>query len=81
LYDDSFLFFRRKDFPVQDCWWFPGGRIRKGEMLEEALVREVKEKTGLEVIESRLVNVYSRIFDERHDITIVYMCKCKPDKI
>jgi ADP-ribose pyrophosphatase YjhB (NUDIX family) len=81
LKDDSLLFLRRKNEPVKDCWWFPGGRIRKGEALEQALVREVNEETGLEVIESQLVNVYSRIFDERHDITIVYLCKCKPDKI
>jgi len=42
---------------------------------------EVKEETGLEVIKSKLVNVYPRIFDERHDIAIAYLCKCKGDKI
>jgi len=45
------------------------------------LYREVKEETGLKVIKSKLINVYSRIFDERHDITIAYQCKCKGDKI
>jgi len=78
---NSLLFLRRKNSPAKGQWWFPGGRIRKGETLEEALYREVKEETGLEVIKSELVNVYSRIFDERHDITIAYYCKCKPDKI
>ena len=77
----SLLFLRRNNYPVKGEWWFPGGRIRKGESLEEALYREVKEETGLEVIKSELVNVYSRIFDERHDITIAYLCKCKEDKI
>ncbi len=79
--DNSLLFLRRKNSPAKGQWWFPGGRIRKGETLEEALYREVKEETGLEVIKSELVNVYSRIFEERHDITIAYYCKCKPDKI
>jgi len=79
--DDSLLFLRRKNSPVKGQWWFPGGRVRKGETLAEALYREVKEETGLEVIESELVNVYSRIFDKRHDITIAYLCKCKGDKI
>jgi len=78
---NSLLFLRRKNSPAKGQWWFPGGRIRKGETLEEALYREVKEETGLEVIESKLVNVYSRICDERHDITIAYLCKCKGDKI
>lgn len=77
----SLLFLRRTNSPAKGQWWFPGGRIRKGETLEDALFREVKEETGLEVIESELVNVYSRTFDERHDITILYLCKCKGDKI
>ena len=79
--NDSLLFLRRQNSPAEGQWWFPGGRIRKGETLEEALYREVKEETGLHVIESELVNVYSRIFDGRHDISIAYICKCKPDKI
>jgi ADP-ribose pyrophosphatase YjhB (NUDIX family) len=77
----SLLFLRRTNSPAKGQWWFLGGRIRKGETLGEALSREVTEETGLEVIESDLVNVYSRIFDERHDISIVYLCKCKGDKI
>jgi len=81
LEDEKFLFLRRKNEPVKGQWWFPGGRIRKGETLQEALVREVKEETGLTVTESKLVNVYSRIFDKRHDITIAYITKCKPNKI
>ena len=79
--DDSLLFLRRNNNPVKGQWWFPSGRIRKGETFEETLIREVKEETGLDVIESELVNVYSRIFNQRHDITIAYICKCKPDKI
>ena len=78
---NSLLFLRRQNSPAKGQWWFPGGRIRKGETLEEALYREVKEETGLEVIESKLINVYSRIFDGRHDIAIAYLCKCKGDKI
>ena len=78
---NSLLFLRRQNSPAKGEWWFPGGRIRKGETLGEALYREVKEETGLEVIKSKLVNVYSRMFDGRHDISIAYLCKCKGDKI
>jgi ADP-ribose pyrophosphatase YjhB (NUDIX family) len=75
------LLLKRNNPPAKDHWWFPGGIIRKEETLQEALFREVKEETGLQVIENQLVNVYSRIFSERHDIAIVYYCKCKPSKI
>jgi len=37
--DDSLLFLRRQNSPAKGEWWFPGGRIRKGETLEEALYR------------------------------------------
>ena len=56
--DNSLLFLRRQNSPAKGEWWFAGGRIRKGETLEEALYREVKEETGLEVIKSKLINVY-----------------------
>ena len=79
--DDSLLFLRRNNQPAKGEWWFPGGRIHIGESLEQALHREIKEETGLEIISYKFINVYSRVFPERHDITIAYLCKCKEDKI
>jgi colanic acid biosynthesis protein WcaH len=77
----ALLFLKRKNEPAKGEWWFPGGRIKKGESLEQALYREIKEETGLQISEHKLINVYSRIFPERHDITIVYLCKCKEGEI
>ena len=79
--DDGLLFLKRKNEPVKGEWWFPGGRIRKGESLDDALRREVREETGLELSHYRLINAYSRVFPERHDIAIVYLCKCNPGKV
>jgi mutator protein MutT len=72
---------KRNNQPVKGEWWFPGGRIRKGESPQQALRREIKEETGLELTSYRLVNVYSRVFPERHDITIVYLCKSKKGNV
>jgi colanic acid biosynthesis protein WcaH len=77
----SLLFLRRKNDPAMGQWWFPGGRIHRGESFEETLRREVKEETGLEIDSYRFIKAYSRVFPERHDITIGYLCKCKDDKI
>ncbi len=79
--DGSLLFLRRKNRPAVGQWWFPGGRIHRGESFEETLHREVKEETGLEIESYRFIKAYSRVFPERHDITIAYLCKCKESKI
>ena len=79
--EGAFLFLRRRNDPAKGQWWLPGGRIRKGETLQDALFREVKEETGLSVSIVRLINVYSRVFPERHDISIVYLCETREDKV
>jgi len=77
----ALLFLRRKNDPAAGQWWFAGGRIRKGESLEETLQREVKEETGLKIESYRFIKAYSRFFPERHDITIAYLCMCRDGKI
>jgi ADP-ribose pyrophosphatase YjhB (NUDIX family) len=72
---------KRNNEPAKGLWWFPGGRIHKGESIKETLSREILEETGLQLDSFKLVNVYSRVFPERHDVTIVYLCKCKSGKI
>lgn len=79
--NNELLLLKRKNQPAKGQWWFPGGRIHKGESFEEALHREVKEETNLEVSSRKFINVYSRVFPKRHDITVAFLCKCKGDKV
>ena len=81
MINGSLLFLRRKNNPASGQWWFAGGRIHKGESFEETLHREVKEETGLEIESYRFIKAYSRVFPQRHDITIVYLCNCKDSTI
>ncbi|ASA20707.1 NUDIX hydrolase [Paenibacillus donghaensis] len=40
-------------------WVFPGGQVENGENLIVALVREIKEESGIDIMVSSLVGVYS----------------------
>jgi mutator protein MutT len=77
----AMLFLKRNNPPAKGEWWFPGGRIRKEESPQQALRREVKEETGLDVTSCKLINVQSRVFPERHDIVAVYLCRCKKGNV
>lgn len=47
--DDRLLLIRRGHGPAAGEWSVPGGRVEFGELMVEALVREVKEETGLDI--------------------------------
>lgn len=40
-------------------WVFPGGQVEEGENLIDALIREIKEESGIDVEVSRLIGIYS----------------------
>jgi ADP-ribose pyrophosphatase YjhB (NUDIX family) len=45
----------------QNLWGIPGGKIRRGESHADALHREIREETALEISEPRLVMVQDSI--------------------
>lgn len=47
--DDEVLLIQRSKEPAKGSWVVPGGHVKYNEELEEAVIREVKEETGLEV--------------------------------
>lgn len=59
--DHHILLVKRLSEPGRGTWSIPGGLIKIGELVAEAVRREVEEETGLEVEVGPLVKVVDRI--------------------
>ncbi len=66
-YQGGLVMVRRAIEPGYGLWVVPGGFVDVGEKVEEAVVRETQEETGLTVKVVRLLNVHSY----RHSRTVV----------
>ena len=84
---DRILLEKRKNSPSKGKWSVPGGLVDLGESTEQAVIREVKEETGLEVDEPRLVDVVNYVsLGERgavmyHYVIIDYLVTVKSGKL
>ncbi|RLI93992.1 MAG: hypothetical protein DRO90_02530 [Candidatus Altiarchaeales archaeon] len=76
LKNNSIILVKRKNPPFEDMWALPGGFVEYGETVENAILREVKEETGLDVKIDRIVGVYSDPDrDPRgHTVSICFLC-------
>lgn len=75
------LLIERGQEPLKGWWTVPGGLVEAGERLDEALRREVREETGLEVEPLTVAAIFERIIPdatgrtEFHYVIIDYLCR------
>jgi len=55
------LLIRRKHYPFEGKWALPGGFVDMDETLEEAVVRELEEETGLKNVDLKQLHAFSAI--------------------
>ncbi len=64
------LIVKRAHEPRKGEWSIPGGRVELGESLVDAVKREIREETGLEVNVGDVIEVFDRV--HRHDGRVRY---------
>ena len=79
--DGRALLIRRGNPPLEGEWSIPGGALEVGEMLLDAVRRELAEETGIEVRVGDLIEVFERIFPDGegqpkyHFVILDYLCE------
>jgi 8-oxo-dGTP diphosphatase len=75
------LLVERGKEPMKGYWSLPGGALETGETLEEGIIREVREETGLEVKPVKVLEIFERIIRDAHGaaeyhyVLIDYVCR------
>ncbi|MEA2460671.1 MAG: 8-oxo-dGTP diphosphatase [Actinomycetota bacterium] len=68
------LMVRRGHEPNKGLWTVPGGRVERGESLEDAVKREIREETGLAVEVGRLAG-HLEYIGEHHLVILDFLAQ------
>jgi 8-oxo-dGTP diphosphatase len=84
---DQILLIKRGKEPGLGQWSIPGGVVQTGETLKEAVVREIREETHLEVEVLTLAKVLERLFHDSdgrvayHYVLVDFLCQPKAGEL
>ena len=74
---NQFLLGRRRNHPAKGFWFVPGGRIRKGELIIDALKRVALEEVGLIIKDhnSNFLGAFDHIYENS-----IFSTETKPSR-
>ena len=73
--DQQVLYVRRNYEPNQGFWTLPGGYAEHTETLDEAVRRELREETGVEVNVTGVIGVRTRYGEKGGAVLVVFRCE------
>lgn len=79
--EDRILLVERGKEPLKGFWSLPGGVMEVGELIRDAVCREVLEETGLTVEPVEMAELFERIIPdaegrpEYHYVLVDYVCR------
>ena len=71
LKDGKCLLIRRTKEPYKDYWSIPGGKLERGEDVQRAIERELKEETGLGVKFAGLRGIVSEVLRDHKTNAVI----------
>ena len=79
----QYLLIRRANEPLKGQWWVIGGRVMKGETLEQAAVRKVREEAGMNVCSVKPIGYYEDVSEmnplglssPQHSVSVVFSAR------
>jgi len=85
LYKNKLLLTKRGRAPYRGRWELPGGFVDRGESADHAVIRELKEETGLKIKLEKIIGIYPDIYtynsDQFHTLNIFYIAKASSEKL
>ena len=83
IYNNRCLLLKRDIEPAKGQFWFPGGRIHKMELIQDAAIRKAKEEVNVDCDFKKIVSIEETIFFNKNDMitdihTINICCELLP---
>jgi mutator protein MutT len=73
LIGDNKILIVKQDVTETRHWALPGGRLEFGETIEQCLIREIKEETGLDISVKELLYVTDRFYRNTHIVHMLFL--------
>jgi ADP-ribose pyrophosphatase YjhB (NUDIX family) len=78
---DGTILLIERGIPPIGLWTLVSGHIEENETLDKAIIREVKEEVGMDVLPQGIVFVRNMQEGGKNDVYVIFLCTVAPDAI